>query len=424
MTNSIKYVVDTNIFYTHLSQLEGRSDLVITGAVLRELDKHKSCGVADLEFKSRQATRFIKKNKEIFTIDLIDYNAEIELSSEYSNEYADNRILACAKQYGGIISGDLNVQLKALGLALDVIDFDENKVNQNLDYTGIHRVFLDDNDDSTQQEVAEIYQRVGRDYTENPYNLLTNQYLAIHDLNKPTEFDKNNNPIRWECIDKFRFDGKSLVRLTIPKFEGKRKIKPQNEEQEMALDLLNNNDIPIKIVAGTYGSGKTFLAVKSALHHVIDKGNFAKILALRNPIGSGEEIGFLKGTKEDKTEDFFKPIIQQLEGGEQEAEVLKTRGQLVADIPFFIKGQTFTDTFGLVDEAEDLDIKQFKLIGSRMGKQCVMAFVGDVKQAEDKYKRNNGLLHAIETLKGHPLVGVVILSDDVRSEASKVFADM
>ena len=51
-------------------------------------------------------------------------------------------------------------------------------------------------------------------------------------------------------------------------------------------------------------------------------------------------------------------------------------------------------------------------------------FTGDWKQSENKYKQDNGLLKLIESGKGNPLVGIVVLDEDVRSASSKVFADL
>src|SRR5690606_20408150 len=128
----------------------------------------------------------------------------------------------------------------------------------------------------------------------------------------------------------------------------------------------------------------------------------------------------LKGDKEDKTSDFFKPVIQNLDGGIFEAEQMIQRGQLIKEIPYYMKGITVDDSYMIVDEAEDLDVKLIKLIGTRLGKNSVIVFSGDYEQTEEKYRHNNGLLYAIDRLKGHPLVGIVVLDRDIRSEASKV----
>ena len=85
---------------------------------------------------------------------------------------------------------------------------------------------------------------------------------------------------------------------------------------------------------------------------------------------------------------------------------------------------SYGSTFVFVEESEDMDLKILKLIGSRIESDSCVVFCGDYKQSEQKYRRNNGLFQLIEKLKGNPLVGIIVLNEDVRSEASKVFVDI
>jgi PhoH-like ATPase len=89
-----------------------------------------------------------------------------------------------------------------------------------------------------------------------------------------------------------------------------------------------------------------------------------------------------------------------------------------------MKGLSIQDTYILVDEAEDLSKRLIKLLGTRVAEGSVIVFSGDFEQAEEKYVHNNGLYQAIEKLKGHPLVGIVVLDEDIRSSASKAFAGL
>jgi PhoH-like ATPase len=413
MNDSKLYAPDTNILLGDIGNLS-QYRLVLLSHTLRELDKHKSSSDEDLAYRARKAVRFIKRNRKNFSFDLKNYDGS-ELGRDFSSSYQDDNILkACVDNQYGIITKDVLLQLKAEGFGIEVVDLEDVRIESAQEYTGIHKVYLSESE-SDQEELAKIYQNP----SSNNYGLLTNQYLIVYNKDKPIK--NKDGSITYEVIDKFRFNGKILVKLKIP---DKKIVKAKNEEQECALDMLYNKEIPIKIIAGTYGSGKTYLAVKMAIYHVLEKGNHGKIMVLRNPIGSGEAIGWLKGDKEDKTKDFFKPFVQHLEGGEQEAELLETRGQLVKEIPYYIKGLSIEDTFVVVDEAEDLTSKLLKLIGTRLAENSEIVFAGDFKQAEDKYMASNGLLHAIDSLKGNPLVGIVILEEDVRSEASKVFAEM
>lgn len=394
------YVVDTNVILDS-PEIITEYKVVLLSHVLRELDKHKISRNNDLSYKARRATRYIKENKNNIHFDVNDYDSsEINLD----NSYQDNNILfSCIKNDYALITNDLLLQLKAESFNIEVVD-DNTNTGDSINYSGIKKIYLSSSND--QQEIANIYSNSDIE----KYKLLTNQYLIV--------YDKDNNN---EVIDKLRFDGENLIPLKLP---FKKTVKPKNEEQACAIDLLNNNNIPIKIIAGTYGSGKTYLTVKVALHKVLEEGQHSKIMMIRNPIGSGEAIGFLTGDKDNKTKDFFKPIVQHLEGGEQEAYYLEQRGQLIKEIPYYIKGLSIEDTFVIVDEAEDLDVKLLKLVGTRLADKSAIVFSGDFKQAEGKYMHNNGLQQAIDKLKGNPLVGIVVMEEDVRSEASKVFAEL
>ena len=111
--------------------------------------------------------------------------------------------------------------------------------------------------------------------------------------------------------------------------------------------------------------------------------------------------------------------------GNIEAKEMESNGQLIKEIPFYMKGLDIHDTFIVVEEAEDLTHKEIKLIGTRLGQNSCLVLSGDYHQAEKKYMNgNNGLFKVINNFKGNPLVGVVVLEEDVRSDASKVFVGL
>ena len=149
-----------------------------------------------------------------------------------------------------------------------------------------------------------------------------------------------------------RWDGERFIGLRLPPSEI---IKGKNPLQRCALDMLNNKDITVCAVLGGYGSGKTCLSLISAKYQVVDKGNQSTILGLREPAGHGKQVGYLKGDFADKTDMFFIPFAQQLDGGLFELESLKQRGVFETNIIYYLKGTTYNDCIILVDEAEDLD---------------------------------------------------------------------
>lgn len=394
----MKYIVDTNVLLQQPELLE-KYDLVITSHVLREIEdlELKRRSDRQLQWEIRRVKNYMDENDH-GTVDLKDY--KFTLDDDFSSNYVDNILLQVAVDNGyGIITNDRLLRLKCPLYNIPVI----NPKSANADvYQGYRFV------DMSEQEMAYFYNNMGK----NIYDLLINEYIIIRDQNQKT-------------VDKYRWDGFCHMPLKMPRWDKKDKqVYPENDLQECALDLLNNPDIHVKFILGTYGSGKTFLATKIAVHKLKEKGEHAKIMVIRNPIGSGEEVGFLPGDLDEKTQGFFEPIIQHLEGGEQEADEMIMKGELVKRIPFYMKGLTVDDTFMLVDEAEDLNEKQIKLVGTRIGENTTAAFVGDINQAEGKYVYDNGLFKAVEALKGKPRVGIIVLDMDVRSEASKLFADM
>ena len=224
-----------------------------------------------------------------------------------------------------------------------------------------------------------------------------------------------------DSVKEMRFNGEEFVALKLP---SSRFIKAKNSLQRCALDLLLNPDITIAAILGGYGSGKTYLTLQMALYNVIEKGHQSKILGVRSPQGEGREVGFLPGSLQEKVQGFFEPLTQQLSGGEFELESLKQRGILDSNIPYYMKGTTYNDTIMLVDEAEDLDEKQLRLVGTRVGSNAKIYFAGDFKQSVINTTDNNALIKMCNELKGNKMFGCIYLGEDVRSTTSKIFANL
>lgn len=236
----------------------------------------------------------------------------------------------------------------------------------------------------------------------------TNEYLIIENTDDGT-------------TKEMRYDGRGFVALKLP---SSKFIKAKNSLQRCALDILNNPDITIAAILGGYGSGKTYLSMQMALYNVKEKGRNSKILGVREVSGEGKEIGFLPGDMEDKVGRFFEPLSQSLNGGEFELQSLKVSGVLDTNVPFFMKGTTYNDTVILCDEAEDLSESQIKLIGTRLGENSKIYLAGDYKQSLLSKTINNPLIKMCNEFKGNEKFGCIYLGEDVRSETSKLFADL
>ena len=391
--------IDTNILLTDCSDI---SDTILSSKTIEELENIKASANKDAEikYKARQAVRAIKEQKpEIIVVDKIDYDRIESLGLEVTN---DNLIIASADRYNRLnpeedvvfCTNDILCGLiaeKYFGLKVEEVS--QKKDNIYKGYKVVH----------------------GNSNTINEYmnsidfgDWSVNEYLIIENTDDNTSKE-------------MRFDGEKFVNLKLP---SSKFIKGKNSLQRCALDILMNPDITIAAILGGYGSGKTFVSMQMALYNVVEKGNQSKILGVREVLGEGKEVGYLKGDFDSKTELFFLPLVQQLNGGEFELESLKQRGVIDTNIPFYMKGTTYNNTIIVVDEAEDLTEKQIRLIGTRLGENSKIYLAGDYKQSVVNTGTNNALIKMCNQFKGNKNFGCIYLGEDVRSETSKLFAEI
>lgn len=396
-----KVFVDSNVLMEYSIQLfEKYEHILISDVVLEEIDKHKYSSDPSKRYQARLASRQIEENE-----DKIEYclkNGNFKLPDSFDLKDNDNKIINILGDiYNNdllVLSNDLGFKHKCKCLGFSVISFVDD-LSKNI-YRGYKEITGDTH------FINSLFNEINNGI--NSLNFLTNEFMILHnsDLNQ---------------VHEYRFDGNKFVELRLP---SSKVIKGANSLQRCALDLLFNKDIPIVALNGEVGSGKTYSCTRMALHHVIDKGIQNKILVVREALGEGKEVGFLKGTFEDKTKMFFKPIEQSLKGREFELQSLVQNGTLESTIPFYLKGTTFPDTIIICDESEDFSKKQLKLAGTRLGNNSRIFFAGDYKQSTIDYSYNNPLVQMCNELKGMEEFGCIYLEEDVRSKASKIFANL
>lgn len=235
-----------------------------------------------------------------------------------------------------------------------------------------------------------------------------NEYIIIENTD-----DGSEKEMRW--------DGQKFVPLKLPP---SKIIKAKNAQQRCALDMLNNPLITICVLLGKPGSGKSFLCTRMARYSVTEKDWQSKICFVREPWGEGRSEGYLKGTFAEKNAVWELPIIQQFDGQEFEVDRLRQQGIIEFNIPTYMKGTTYPSTVMVIDEAEDITEKQLRLIGTRIGEEGRLFFDGDINQSLLNASNSNPLLKMCKYFKGNKLFACVMMDDDVRSETSKLFADM
>lgn len=179
-------------------------------------------------------------------------------------------------------------------------------------------------------------------------------------------------------------------------FVQKRKLKKPikfniqlNEEQKQAKSLIIDN--PAVVIKGMAGSGKTLIAVQAGLDMLFNK-EVEKIIITR-PTVSKEEIGFLPGDLREKMDPWLAPIYHNLYMLYSKEKIDKELEKGTIEIvPFaFMRGRTFTDSFVIVDEAQNVTHDQMETVLGRLGKGSKMVICGDIAQIDLKSKKDSGL---------------------------------
>jgi PhoH-like ATPase len=397
--------IDTNVLLDHSEELFQVYDrLILCGVILEEIDKLKYSTSEARQYKARLASRIIEENENKIIYE--PREGSFSLPVYLSKESNDNRIISILmdlyindKSFD-ILSNDLNFRHKCKCLGLPVKKFGEQRQDV---YKGYQ--YLSGNTEFINKLFQDIENGI------NNHGFLVNEYLILHndDLNETYEY---------------RFDGNKFIKLNLPP---SKIIKGNNSVQRCALDLLMNKNIPIKIIVGGFGTGKTISATKVGLYLTIDKGSYNFLTYIRNPVPVDDtDIGFLPGSKSEKIYDYCRPFLQYLNNDKDQSypESLLKTDKIKMDAVSFLKGVSIEDSFIIMDEAEDLSLKLLKTVGSRTGLKSCVVFTGDLQQSENKYKYNNGLSKLIQQKKGDPLVGIVMLDKVLRSPVAELFNDL
>lgn len=266
------------------------------------------------------------------------------------------------------------------------------------EYLGFKKVIL------SGYEVNDIFQTT----PQSTFDCLTNEYLMAND-------ESGNS------LGIFRFDGHQLQKVQYKaigsKFLGK--VKPRNPQQQMAIDMLYNDDITVKIIAGKFGTGKDFLMCSAAID-LIEHNKFEKIVYVRNNIEvkNSKPIGFLPGSYNEKLLPFAMPLADHL-GGIDGLSLMIEQGQVEVVHLGFIRGRDIKNSIIICSEAENMTKEHIQLLLGRVGEGSALWINGDFKQCDAEiFKTNSGLMTAVDRLKGHPRFGYVKLLKTERSETA------
>ena len=177
--------------------------------------------------------------------------------------------------------------------------------------------------------------------------------------------------------------------------------------QKTYIQEIQNNDIIF--CTGPAGTGKTAIAVGMGLQ-MLAANKYQKIVIMRPAVEAcNERIGFLPGSAEEKLSPFSAPVYDNMEVflPKMAVRALAADGKIEIVPLGFARGRTFNKSYVIVDEAQDLTVKQTLLVLTRLGQESKMIFNGDLLQSD--LFETNGLEDAFVRLQGIKGLGFVTL---------------
>ena len=433
------FILDTNVIlhdYKCLDNFE-ENDIYIPFIVLEELDSFKK-GNEQINFNARAFVRELDELTEnglfedgaelgigrgkLYIKNMSEYNKEIEKS--FPDPKPDNRILSVvmgvAEKHPDIktilVTKDINLRMKARSLGMMVEDYITDKVI-NIDAFSEDELVIEGVDANLIDKLYNTPQGIDVDEFNFDEHLEPNQCFILK--SERNTILVRNNPFTLKIV---KVDKKTNFGIT-----------PRNAEQAFAFEVLNDPDIKLVGLTGKAGTGKTLLALASALSQ---HDKYSQILLARPIVSlSNKDLGYLPGDEKAKIGPYMQPLFDNLNviksqiGSGNEGTILEDMqksGKLEIEALAYIRGRSLNETYVIVDEAQNLTPHEVKTIITRAGENTKVVFTGDLQQIDSPYldAQSNGLAYMIDKMKGQKIFGHANLVKGERSELSELASDL
>ena len=466
------YVIDTSVFLSDHDCINkfGNNDIVIPLKVLEEVDRFKkrqdSVGSNARSFirlldslrEKGSLQKGVRLGKGKGVVSVVTYDkVEDKLPKDLTSGIADHMILETAMQVKSeaiksrkviLVSRDINLRVIADSVGMLSQDYLVSQVLTDTDklYSGMGSVLVDDEmvDQFYSGEQIFITKEMAKEMKIVLYPNMFLMLVSSYNEKKTAlcKFYSYNDP-----VDKL-LDCKNNLQWG---------IQPKNKEQTFAFDLLMDPDIHLVTLTGQAGSGKTLCAIAAGMEQSLTFGKmfgekdpkyssskyassyeeeseeglpYGKMVVSRPVQPMGKDIGFLPGTMEEKMLPWLKPIqdnIQFIVGNDKMMiEQLMESGAIELEALTYIRGRSISNSFIIIDEAQNLTAHEVKTIITRAGEGTKIVLTGDIEQIDNVYtnETSNGLTYAIEKFKNSVIAGHVSFKKGERSrlatEAAKI----
>ncbi len=189
----------------------------------------------------------------------------------------------------------------------------------------------------------------------------------------------------------------------------KRHIYPRSATQAAYIQEMMKNELVFGL--GPAGTGKTYLAVALAVSMMLE-GRIDKIILSRPAVEAGENLGFLPGDLKEKVDPYLRPLydaLYEMLPAEQVDKKIAVGEIEIAPLAF-MRGRTLSNSFVILDEAQNTTPMQMKMFLTRLGENSRMVVNGDLSQVDLPRGTISGLRDALDILKNTPGISSVRFS--------------
>ncbi len=184
-------------------------------------------------------------------------------------------------------------------------------------------------------------------------------------------------------------------------------IRAKTVGQHRYVKAVRENDVTFAI--GPAGTGKTYLAVATAIDH-LKREKVKRIILTRPAVEAGEELGFLPGDIQAKVSPYLRPLYDAMFDmiPVSEFEKLTEHGRIEMAPLAFMRGRTLNNSFVILDEAQNTTSTQMKMFLTRLGYHSTAIITGDITQV-DLEEHASGLITVQQILSGIDGISFVYL---------------
>lgn len=309
----------------------------------------------------------------------------------------------------------MRIKCDAIGIQAESYEA-ENVIKEFSElYTGFTKVLVDD------QLIDRFYngEKIFADELTCKEKLYPNEFVML----VSSSSDKKTALVRY--ID----EKKPLKKIPEYHPENGWGITPKNKEQNFALELLLDPNVPIVSLVGKAGSGKTLCAIAAGLQQVMggdEESPYKRLIVSRPIMPMGKDLGYLPGTVDEKMAPWMAPVRDNLRflfGNDKTMmNQYMERGIIEIEALAYIRGRSIQQSFIVIDECQNLTRHEIKTILTRVGDDTKIVLTGDIEQIDNVNidEKSNGLTYAIEKLKPFDVSGHITFLKGCRSKVATI----